>query len=359
MITPVLLLFFFGSVVFSMLSSLFEATLLSITPAYIGVLKERGSPTALILARLKERIDRPLIAILSLNTLANMFGAAGVGAEAARIAHARGIPEAGAVAVASGVLTFTILVFAEITPKTLGAMYWKPIAPYVAWPILVVMYILYPLVRVLELLLRIVSRGSNSASVSREEIGVLAETAGQLGTLKPHEKVVIANLLALSELRAESVLTPRLEMVTVGMDETAGGVAADKPRMRHSRIPVTGEDIDDIKGFVLRHDVLYACLHGKPDTKMADLVMPISVVPETATLDKLLERFSVQKDGVREQILLVVNEYGGTEGIITLEDIIESLLGIEILDETDLVADLRQLAERKAAVRKRRMNLGE
>lgn len=359
MITPTLLLYFFGALSVSFMCSLFEATLLSVTTTHISVLKERGVPAAKLLAKLKDRVDHPLIAILTLNTVANMFGAAGVGAEAAKIAGKHGISEAIPVTIASALITLSILIFSEITPKTIGAVYWKQIAPIAAYPISLMVTVLYPIVLLLEFFPKLISRGGKTGEVSREEISVLADAAGQFGSLKPHEQRVIANLLALSEVHAEDVLTPRMEMATVGIEETVGSVAAAMVRVRHSRIPVAGEDIDDIKGFVLKVDVLQACLDGLEKQPIATLIKPIAVVPETATLAKLLERFSVQAGGMREQILLVVNEYGGTEGIITLEDVIESLLGIEILDETDQVADLRQLAERKAALRKRKMNLGE
>ncbi|MGP1347460.1 MAG: CNNM domain-containing protein [Phycisphaerales bacterium] len=359
MISATMVIFFVSALIVSFLCSLFEATLLSITPTHVGVLQERGSAAGTTLRKLKDRVEHPLIAILTLNTIANMFGAAGVGAEAAKLAEARGIPESIPVGIASGLLTLAILICGEIVPKTLGAVYWKQLAPFVALPIALLVTILFPIVKTLELIPTLISKGASTGDVSREEIAVLADAAGRLGTLKPHERQVIANLLTLSDVHASDALTPRMEMDTVSINETAGSVARDKPRMRHSRIPVVGEDIDDIKGIVLRHDILYACLNQQPDTPIKQLLKPIPVVPETATLAKLLERFSVQPGGLREQILLVVNEYGGTEGIITLEDVIETLLGIEILDETDLVADLRQLAERKAALRKRKLNMTE
>ncbi|MCB9843940.1 MAG: DUF21 domain-containing protein [Phycisphaeraceae bacterium] len=346
-----LLIFFFAALVVSFLCSLLEATLLSVTHAHIEVLIRRKRPAGHALKQLKDRIDRPLIAILTLNTVANMFGAAGVGAEASKIAAARTISEPIAVGVASGVLTLCILVFSEIVPKTIGAAYWKTFAPLAAGPLRVVVIVLAPLIAMLEFIPRLISRNSSAGSVTREEIGILAEVGRAHGSIHAEETRVISNLLSLREMQTQDVVTPRIEVASLRDDLTIAEALRDRDNLRHSRIPVHTGTLDNTTGFVLRDRVMELALAGRHEIKLRQIARPIHIVPETKTLASLLEEFLRR----HEHLFLVVNEYGGAEGVVTLEDVVEALLGAPIVDETDATLDLRAAAMRRVREHRERI----
>lgn len=340
MISTTLVLYFLLALGVSFLCSTLEAVLLSTSRSHIEILRQRGKPAGAILHRLKQRIDRPLIGILTLNTIANMFGSAGVGAETARLASAQGIPDALPVAIAAGTLTFCILVFSEIIPKTVGATYWRQLAAPSARIIQALMILLGPLIRLLEVIPRSISRQGARATVSRDEIAVLAQMGSEAGSLPARESEVIANLLRLSAVRAKDVMTPRVDMFALPASMTAQQFADQHPDLRHSRIPVYGQSVDQVTGVVLKTRVLEACLRGNGSRTLDELKGPVHIVPETKTLASLLDVF-VKRD---EHLFLVVDEYGGTEGIVTLEDVIETLLGVEIFDELDGIERLRRIA---------------
>ncbi len=330
-----LLLFYLSLAIgVSFLCSLLEATLLSVSHGYVALLVKEGKRSGPVLERLKARVDRPIIAILTLNTVANTAGAAGVGAEVHRQFGSQWV------ALGSALLTFGILVVSEVIPKTLGAAHWMRIAPFAAYALRVMVWALAPVVWVLEWLSRTLSSDDAMKRVSREEIMVFAEIGRDEGVLRRRESRIINNLLLLQEVLVKDIMTPRRVMHAVARDQTVSDVMGEAAPLPFSRLPVFGSNVDDIVGIVFRHKVLEAVARDAHDTQLVTLMQPIRAIPESATVAHALEEFIRR----REHMLLVVDEYGGTEGIVTLEDAIETLLGVEIVDESDAVTSMRKLA---------------
>ncbi len=324
----------------SFLCSLCEASLLTLTRADAESLARKRPRIGAKLKAMKQDIDRPLAAILTLNTISHTVGAAGVGAQAT-------IVFGGWVGLTSAVLTLIILVVSEIVPKTIGAVHARRVAPFctivVHWMIL----ISYPIVWALELLGKLLKGRNREQSPTREEILILAEMARIGGVLDRDEQSVIANMLRLREIRAEEVMTPRTVVFMLDARSTVQEALDHHPRIQFSRIPVMGDGPDDIRGLALRTDIYEAAAAGKRDLSIESLKRDIEAVPATAKLMDVLKTFAE----TGHHLFLVVDEYGGTAGVIALEDVIETMLGKEIVDETDPAPDMRKLARR---ARKRR-----
>ena len=329
-----LILYFLLALGASFLCSLLESVLLSVPPAYVNILEKRNPSAGSLLKRFKSDIDRPLSAILTLNTVAHTVGAAGVGAQVLKLWGDK------YVALASAVLTLLILVLSEIIPKTLGAGHCKSLAPMVSYAIWGLIRILYPVVIALEAISDMFSPKGAKGHISREEMMATAELGLNQGTLLSQENRVIQNLLCLKNIRAKDILTPRSVLLAFQQDKSIAEVVRTNTPVPFSRIPIYGKDLDDITGFVLRYKMLQGFSQGHATDKLKTLAVEIYAVPDTksvaATLDEFIKR--------REHIFLVVDEYGGTAGIITLEDTIETLLGVEIVDEFDTVEDMRKYA---------------
>ena len=351
MIPTTLVLYFVLALVISFVCSLLEATILSTRETHIELLVRAGKPSGKILRGLKARIDQPLIAILSLNTVANMLGAAGVGAEAQKWAATRGWPSGMVVFTTSFVLTLAILIGAEIIPKTIGAAFWKPLCSPAAYILRTLVSLLKPIIWALEAIPSLIARKGGGAGITPDEIAVLAELGRKRGTIPRRESEVIANLFALRNLQAKDVMTPRVEVFVLPIDRTAQEIVDKYPKLRHSRIPVYAENTDDIKGIIHRYRLFEACLKGTGTQPLSSLARPVHFVPETKSIASLLDDFIKRA----EHIFVVVNEFGSPEGIVTLEDVIETLLGVEIVDEFDKVDDLRKLARTKLEERHRRL----
>lgn len=330
----------------SFLCSVMEAVLLSVTPGWLATLEERGDKAADGLRHLKADIDRPLAAILSLNTVAHTVGATGAGAQAVRV-----FGEAW-VGVISAVLTLLILVTSEIIPKTLGAVYWRPLSRWLPRVLRPTMWAMYPLVLMSQGVTRLLSRGAVEASVSREELAALAEVGQREGALNPSETRILSNLLQLREVRVHGSMTPRVVVVSRAQSLTTGELLGDLDALRFSRLPIYDGTPDEITGYVLKSEVLLRLAHGERDVPLADLRRDIEILPESATLAAALDR--LQTSG--EHIALVVDEFGGTAGILTFEDVVETLLGLEIVDESDTVEDMQALA--RQLWQRRAMRLG-
>jgi CBS domain containing-hemolysin-like protein len=325
----------------SFLCSLVEAGLLSVRRSQISVLVEAGRPSGRLLESMKEQIDRPLAAILTLNTVAHTFGAAGVGAQAQRIFGEYWI------ALISAAVTLLILVLSEIVPKTLGAVKARTLAPFTAYTVQAMIWITLPLIYLLDAVARLI--GSRRAPpVSREEVAATAALGRAAGTLDERESVVIRNVLRLDQVRVEDVMTPRSVVFMLKKDLTVEEVIKTHA-LPFSRIPIYGESPDQITGLVLRHGLLEAWHQGRGGERLEKLSRPIAAIPEVATVEAALEQFLQRQ----EHILLAVDEFGGTAGVITLEDAVETLLGVEIVDETDTASDMRQLARERAETRRR------
>ncbi|MFK7962039.1 MAG: CNNM domain-containing protein [Phycisphaerales bacterium] len=332
----------------SFLCSLLEASFLSIPRSYAQVLTEQGRESGRHLDAMKENVDRPLAAILTLNTIANTIGATGVGAMIQQIF--------GNAAVAAGsiVVTLMILVCSEIIPKTLGAVHAKRLAPFMVATVRIITVLTYPLVRTLELISRFLSSGAD-VSITRGEIASVAEMGQTAGVLGEGESRVIGNLLKLDVIRVSDIMTPRPVVFMLDQTMTVEQALAAHDPIPFSRILVHRENPDEIEGMVLRHDLYTARWEGRGDRPLSAFIKPIKVIPSVATVTQAFEQFTAR----RVHIMLVVDEFGGTAGCITLEDAVESLLGIEIVDETDDVADMRSLARQRMELMRRQRDARE
>lgn len=340
LISATLLIYFFTALSASFLCSLLEAILLSTTPSFVKSLADSGHASGKRLQHLKDRIDRPLIAILTLNTVANMFGSAGVGAETSRLAREAGVSDTLPVGIAAGALTLAILICSEIIPKTLGATYWRPLAGPASGLIAVLCVVLSPLISALEFLPRLISKRGTPSAVTREEVLSLAELGRSTGGIPHRESELIANLLRLNLLRVHDAMTPRVEVVAFDETLTAEEAFARSADRSFSRIPVFSETIDRVTGYVDRHDLALAAAQGRGSTLLSEMKHAVRIVPETKSIASMLDELI--RHG--EHLFLVVNEYGGTEGVITMKDVIDTLLGIEIAEDVTGVEDLRRIA---------------
>jgi CBS domain containing-hemolysin-like protein len=322
------------ALVFSFLCSIAEAVILSVTPAYIALLEKSGHASGALLRRFKDDINKPLAAILTLNTIAHTIGAAGAGAQ---VAIVFGNAYLG---VASAVLTLLILIFSEIIPKTLGAHHWRRLAPATAHFLRILIWLLYPFVIMTEHLTRALSEGPVMSGFSRREFAVMAELSAEEGQLAEQESEVLKNLFRLQDTRVKDAMTPRTVMFSLPQEMTVGGFFDLHEDVRFSRIPVYGQDPDKIEGFVLRSDLLLARATDDPAVQLETFRRDMPVLPDSLSLARAFN--DVLR--IRAHIAQVVDEYGSPAGILTLEDIIETLLGLEIVDEGDTVADMQILA---------------
>ncbi|MGB6220965.1 CNNM domain-containing protein [Haloferula sp.] len=332
---------------FSFLCSLLEATLLTITPTTVQTAKQKGAKWAIAMEKLKSDIDRPLSAILTLNTVAHTMGAAGAGAQYAKI-YGNGTE-----AVFAGVLTFAILIFTEIIPKTLGARYSSFFAPGTAWVLPKLQLVLYPLVWLCRQVTRLITFGkANEKPMHREELLAVAHLGEQEGVLKSEEGAIVRNILQLGEVRVSDIMTPRPVIYMLPQSMSLQDFAKEIDGKPFSRIPVYGSNRDDVHGFVLKSDGLQACL--KDGTASLESVSrPLEAVPQQIGVDRLFRRFL--DEGAH--VLLVHDEYGTSVGLVTLEDVLETIVGVEIVDEQDKVADLQVLARKLWAERAGRMGI--
>lgn len=333
----------------SFLCSILEAVLLSITPSYVTSLEESRPRLAKRLQSMKDDIDRPLAAILSLNTIAHTVGAAGAGAQAAYV-----FGDA-AVGIFSGVLTLLILVLSEIIPKTLGATYWQGLTPFAARAMPMLIWSMWPLVKLSQFITRLLARGGGQYEVSREEIAAMADIGRREGVIDAGQSRIVANLLRFDSLRVEDIMTPRTVAFALEQTMTVGEFVAQIDDVPFSRIPVYDEEIDNVTGFVLKDDVLAQAVKDKDDVKLADLERELVHVNEDHPLDTVFETLLTNN----RHIALVVDKFGGTAGIVTIEDLVETLIGMEIVDEADTTADLQELArenweKRRAALEGRK-----
>ena len=329
----------------SFLCSIMEAVLLSVTPAYIGALEKNAPGSARQLRALKDDIDRPLAAILSLNTVAHTVGAAGAGAQAAVVFGSA------AVGVFSALLTLAILVVSEVIPKTIGALHWRALAPVVAQTLGPMIWVLSPLVWLCQLITGLVSRWKeDEPAVSREELIAMADIGELEGVIEADETRIVKNLMRFRALTAKDVMTPRT--VLLAFPESATVARVTKRGIPFSRIPIYDTNPDQVTGYVLKDQVLQAVAEDRHDQPLTALRREILAVPARFPLPRLFDTLVSH----REHMALVV-EHGGTEGIVTMEDVIETLLGLEIMDEVDETQSMRQLARRRWEERAARLGL--
>jgi len=328
----------------SFVCSLLEAVILSVTHPQIVTMIKINSKKGKMIQVLKDDINRPLAAILTLNTIANTVGAAGMGAQALNVYGSN------AVAISSAILTFSILIFSEILPKTLGAYFCRSLAIPSAYIIRFLMVVAFPFVWLSNAFSKTIN--TNEDKVSREEITAMAEMGEDEGSIDEHESDIIENLFRLKEIQVEDILTPRSVIYAFEDKKTAGNIKDSNDDIIFSRIPVFHENIDNIIGMVYKDTVLETMADDYFEKTMADIVEPVESVYETESVESVLNKFTKN----RSHMFIVKDEFGGTTGIVTLEDCIETLLGVEIMDESDEVADMRKLAKDQQRQKKRSQN---
>jgi len=322
---------------FSFLCSVAEAVLLSITPSYIEGQKLKRPQHAALLRRLKQdNVDRSLAAILTLNTIAHTVGAIGAGAQAAVVFGSAWF------GLFSMVMTLTILFLSEILPKTIGAVYWSKLVGPTAFFVQSLIVTLYPIVWISERLTKFISGGKKMHIFSRDEFIAMARVGQKSGHIHDNESRIIRNLFLFGSLQVTDIMTPRTVVSALPEDVTVMDALKHITQTPFSRLPLYTIDMDHITGFVLRDDVLLKKAQDRGDEMLKSLKRDILAVPESVSLSMLLDR--LLKD--RQHIAIVVDEYGGTRGLVTLEDLVETLIGIEIMDERDNVEDMRVLARK-------------
>ncbi len=335
------------ALVVSFLCSVLEAVLLSVTPSFIQSKLSQQKQWAHQLLKFKTNIDGPLASILSLNTIAHTVGAAGVGAQASIVFSNV------SVGVISGILTLLILIFSELIPKTLGANYWKDLALFTTKTLQVLNLIMYPFVLLSNAITKLL-KSKNEPSVERSEIIALAEIGVKEGVFAPQEAKVLKNLINLRKLSVKDIMTPRMVITVADETLTVKQFFKSNEFYRFSRIPTCKNNSkDEITGFVHKHDILEKLGNQEYETPLSEIKRPLDVVPEIQNLYKLYDFFTQQNT----HIALAVEEFGGTAGLVTMEDVLETLLGMEIMDEFDSTEDLQEYARQRWKLRANRLGI--
>jgi CBS domain containing-hemolysin-like protein len=326
-----------------------EAVLLSTPQSFLIVKQENGSRWAAAFIDLKNDIDKPLSAILSLNTVAHTIGAAGVGAQAVKV-----FGEA-SFGIVSAIMTILILVITEIIPKTIGAKYWRNLTMITTYTIKGMIIIAYPLVVASALITKMIAKNKQEQTTSREEIAALTNIGAGEGIFSEKENRIIQNLLKLKNVGVREIMTPRVVVALADENLSLDDFLKSKDYLKYSRIPVYSENEDNVTGYVFRQVILEKLTENQHNLKLKDIKREIVIVPNTIILfalwEKLLER--------KEHIALIVDEYGGLDGIVTMEDIIETLLGLEIVDEKDTIPDMQAYARERWKTRQAKYNFIE
>lgn len=332
-----ILLYFLAALSLSFLCSVLEAVLLSTPMSYISMRENQGSKTATLMKQYKNNVDRPVGAILSLNTIAHTIGSAGVGAESIKIFGEQYF------GLISAILTLLILVLSEIIPKTIGASYWRSLALPSTRIIRVLILITYPLVLLSELITKVFTPRGNQASMSREEVSAMVDVGTTEGIFRESESKLIKSCIALSGVKARQIMTPSIVVESACQDLTVKDFQA-KQSWSFSRIPVYAGDKDYITGYVLKDAVLKLLSEDQFHVKLSDLKRPILTFREEESVFQIWEKM-LEK---REHISVIIDEYGGLRGLVTMEDIIETMTGVEIVDEDDVAVDMQALAKEKS-----------
>jgi CBS domain containing-hemolysin-like protein len=334
-----LIIFFLVAILFSFLCSMWEAVLLSITPSYARIQMQQGSAIGHRLQEFKENIDRPLAAILTLNTIAHTVGALGVGTQA-NILWGEANPTITTLVVPA-LMTLGILILSEIIPKTLGANYWKELTPFTVASLNVLMFLLAPLIWLTQLLTKMLKKDKDKSVLSRSDFLVMTEIGEQEGIFHAKESTMIKNLMRFHTIDTKSIMTPRTVVKAATEEMTLQAFHQANSSLQFSRIPTYHEgSMDRVTGYFLKDALLANLLDDKGAEALSSLRRDIMVVNEKFPITDLYDRMLDK----REHIALVVDEFGGMAGIVTMEDVIETLLGLEIVDELDNAEDMQALA---------------
>ena len=340
------------SIFFSFLCSILEAVLLSVTATFINIKKNEGKRFAKDLELLKKDVDKPLIAILTLNTLAHTVGAILVGTEAKKIFNDDGY----GVFIVSAAMTILILVASEIIPKTIGATYWKQLSSFSTSALKIMIFPLKwtGILWVLQLTTKLIGGKSAHGSVlSREDFTAMTDIAEEEGVFQEAESKVIRNMLNFKDVKVKDIMTPRTVLKTADENQTIQSFFDENKTLRFSRIPVFSGNTDEITGYFLKDDLYKAIIDGNGDKKLKTINRDILITKRDLSIPNLFEKLIEQ----REHIALVVDEYGSVNGIVSQEDVIETLLGLEIMDESDTVADLQLQARKSWEKRAKKMGI--
>ncbi|MFP4415769.1 MAG: CNNM domain-containing protein [Chitinivibrionales bacterium] len=324
-------------ILISFTCSILESIILSITEPYIQLLIDQNRKSGQLLRKLKERIDDPISAILTLNTIANTAGATIAGAIALRLFGSQWM------ALFSGVLTLAILIFAEIIPKTLGASYWKTIAPAAGWVLNGMVIILRPITIPVNFIARLLSRQNQAIRVSKEEVINTIRLGYLQGVIESSEFEIVENLFQLKTITVNKIMTPRTVVLWLLPEQTTGSLLGDSRFLQFSRLPLYDPSENRVTGIVLRRDIMNRIAHDVMDQKLYTLAAKPEFVAETMSVYTLLDRLISRK----MHLAVVLNEYGDYTGIVTMEDAVETLLGREIVDESDRVINMRELARQR------------
>ena len=339
-----LLMFLLGAMMISFLCSILESVLMSTPLSYISMREEEGYRKATLFKQYKIDNGKPIAAILSLNTIANTIGAAGVGAQATQ---AFGSQWFGLV---SALTTILILVFSEIIPKTIGTTRWRKLMGFTASTIRVLIVLMYPLVLLIGLLTKLFSNNEEEASVSREEVAAMADVGEDEGVLDEDENKIIQNVIKLDDVKAYDVMTPRVVAAVAPENMSLKAFYKEDEYSHFSRIPIYADDPEFITGYVLRSEVLEELAEDHFNKRLSEIRRDIPLFNEEMSVSDIWDSLLKHK----EQIAGIIDEYGSFQGIITLEDIIETIFGLEIIDESDEVSDMQQFARERWQQRQNR-----
>jgi len=329
------------AIIISACCSLFESVLYSVPFRHIETLVHEEKRSGKILKELRANVDRPIAAILSLNTIANTAGAAIAGAAATAVFGQLWL------GVFSACFTLAILVLSEIIPKTAGVVYARSLAPIISFPLRWLVWLMTPAIWLCSLVTGLITRHKTADSVSPDELKIMARLSLRMGDIKPYQESVIDNILSLETISVKDVMTPRTVIYSLSEHLTIEEASQKSDKWEHSRFPVYDKDSEDIVGIVLTKELFIAQAMGKGNKPLTELMRPARFVVETATLNNVLMEFM----SARQHLFVVIDEYGGLSGLISMEDILEEILGREIMDESDQVEDKRALAR----LRRRRL----
>ena len=339
------------SIFFSFLCSILEAALLSFTPSFIKIKKQEGQGYADTLAHYKHDIDRPLIALLTVNTIAHTVGAILVGVQAEKVWGDGG----NAVGIVSAIMTLAILIFSEIIPKTIGATYWQSLGGFTATTLKIMIFPLKytGILWLMMLTTKLIGKSAHVSTMSREEFMAITNAAEEEGVFEESETTVIKNLLVFKSVEAKDVMTPFSVAFVENEDTSIEDFHRNNKNLKFSRIPIYKDKSNNITGFILKDDVLEEMIDDKGPEPLSSLRREVFKTPSHMPIPELFEIFVKP----RAQITMVVDEYGNTIGLVTMEDIIETLLGLEIMDESDNVEDMQVLARKNWEKRAKRLGL--
>ncbi len=339
-----LIVYLIGTLSISFLCSLLESVLMSTPLSFVTMKKEQGYKPAEKFLKFKSDPDRPLAAILSLNTIANTLGAAAVGRQATMLFGSTWF------GIISALTTLLVLIFSEIVPKTIGTSYWKNLMGFVTSVISLLTVLMWPLVVMVRLITKLMTKDDDEATVSREEVTAMANIGAEEGVIDSDENKVIQNIMKLDNVKACDVMTPRIVAMTAQENMSLKNFYKNDTYLHFSRIPVYGDSPEYITGYILLSDALEGLADDEFDKRLVELKRPISFFKEEDSCGYIWEELLKK----HEQIGLIIDEYGCFQGIITLEDIIETILGLEIIDENDQATDMQQFARERWERRQKR-----